>query len=76
MSLKIYTRIKLSGVCGNIDEGMMRNWQKRVTKIMGNLVYHNKWRNLNSEMNHYLLIVDNDIFLPAPEIWNADTCKN
>ena len=76
MKWKIFIQLKLSDVIGNIDAGMMRSWQKRVTKMMGNQLYHNKWKDLNSEMNHCLMIVDNNIFLPAPEIWDADSCKN
>jgi hypothetical protein len=68
--------LNLSNLVGNIDAGKLNNWQKRVNKMMGNKLYHSKWKDLNREMNHCLLIVDNNIFLPAPDIWNADTCKN
>jgi hypothetical protein len=76
MKWKIFRLLKLSHLVGNIDAEKFRNWQNRVNKMMGNLLFHNKWMDLNREMNHCLLIVDNNIFLPAPDIWDADTCKN
>lgn len=76
MKWKISMLLKLSDLVGNIDAGKMNNWQKRVNKMMGNQLYYSKWKDLNREMHHCLLIVDDNIFLPAHDIWDADTCKN
>ncbi|VGO18550.1 right-handed parallel beta-helix repeat-containing protein [Pontiella sulfatireligans] len=54
--------------CAN--HGIWLDWMNQGTRVTGNLLYNNDMDDLFMEVNHGPFVIDNNIFLTSPTIWD------